>query len=266
MYCEVKTVEIGISSSCFYPEETEKAFEKVVSLGAASAEIFFNCESELGGETMKKLERIKNESGVTVRSIHPYTSFAEPYIIFGGYKRRVYEGVEFYKKYFEAAARLGAECVVLHGGNAGRHDEREYFESFRLLCDAAKPYGVIPAHEIVYKRSASDIDFLKKLKAQFGDEFKVVLDNKQCRRCGIDEQQFIRNFAGDIIQVHISDYDRSKDCIPPGEGYGDFKKLFDLLKSAGYDKTAIIELYKWGYETEKQIENSRIFLENLLKK
>lgn len=259
-------MEIGISSSCFFPLETEKSLLKLAEMGAKTAEIFFNSEIELSGTLFDTIKSIKDDNGITIRSIHPFTSYAEPFIIFGSYKRRIAEGIEYYKRYFEAAEKLGAECVVLHGGNKGKHNDEDYFESFRLLCDAAKPYGVLPVHEIVNRRSASDIEFLKKLKIEFKDEFKIVLDTKQCRRCGVDEFDIINKFPDDIIQVHLSDYDDTRDCIPPGEGKYDFKKLFDSLRSVGYDKSAIIELYKWGYSDEIQIKNSKRYLESIISK
>ena len=259
-------MEIGISSSCFFPLETEKSFLKLAEMGAKTAEIFFNSEIELSGKIFETIKKVKEDNGITIRSIHPFTSYAEPFILFGSYKRRITEGIEYYKQYFEAAEKLGAECVVLHGGNKGKHNDEDYFESFRMLCDAAKPYGVLPVHEIVNRRSASDIEFLKKLQKEFEDEFKIVLDTKQCRRCGVDEFEIINTFPNDIMQVHISDFDETRDCIPPGEGKYDFKKLFDSLQAVGYDKSAIIELYNWGYSDEIQIKNSKVYLDNLISK
>ncbi len=259
-------MEIGISSSCFYPLETEKAFRKVGALGAGTAEIFFNSESELRDPILRDLRQTQAAYGIRVRSIHPFTSYAEPYLLFGGYPRRVREGVSFYTQYFETAAALGAECVVLHGGKlGGTTDEAAYFEAFGMLCEAAKPYGVLPAHEIVNRRSGSDLAFLQRLRSAFPEDFRVVLDIKQCRRCGVDAFAFIEQFAENLVQVHISDGDAQRDCLPPGEGDFDFAALFRALKTAGYDKSAIIELYHWGYESETQIKNSRIYLEKIEK-
>ena len=105
--------------------------------------------------------------------------------------------------------------------------------------------------------------FLKRLKRYLGEDFRLELDIKQSRRSGVDEFELIRLFGKDIVQLHISDYDASRDCIPPGEGKYDFKKLFDALKNAGYDKSALIELYSWSWETPEQIENSVGYLEKI---
>ncbi len=257
-------MDIGISSSCFYPSLTEDSFEKACKMGAKTSEIFFNCSEELRAPFIGEFKKIIDAYGVPVRSIHPYTSFAEPTILFGGYERRTAEGIEFYKQYFEAAAYLGSETVVIHGGKpVAQKDELDYFEVFARLCEEGKKFGVLPAHENVNLRAGSNLGFLKRLKRYLGEDFKVVLDIKQCRRSGVDEFEFIRLFANDIIQLHISDYDSRSDCIPPGEGKYDFKKLFSTLKNAGYDKSAIIELYNWSFNDDKQISDSLYYLENI---
>lgn len=256
---------IGISSSCFYPMLTEEAFRKACSLGAETAEIFFNCATELKMPLLKNIIDIKEEYSVSVNSIHPFTSFAEPYTLFGGYRRRVIESVDFYRNYFETAQALGARAVVLHGGKPPltKDKENEYIEAYNMLCDAAEEFGVHAAVEIVVNRMGQSLDFLNLLKENSNGKFRTVLDIKQCRRAGVSEYDFIDKFAGDIIQVHLSDCNSELDCTPPGEGEYDFKKLFKALKEHGYDDSAVIELYNWGYNDEKQIEKARIFLENL---
>ena len=257
-------MDIGISSSCFYPTLTEEAFKTVGELGAKSAEIFFNSSEELHGSILKRITDIKDYYGIDVRTIHPFTSFAEPFMLFGGYERRVSEAVEFYKRYFEAACALGSEAVVIHGGfRSQAADEAAYFESFSRLCETAREYGIFAAHETVVEKAGSDIEFLKRLKAFLGQDFKLIIDTKQCRRSKTDEYEYIKLFGDDIIQIHISDYNESKDCIPPGEGEYEFKKLFSSLKSVGYNKSAVIELYSWGFSDIAQIEKSRIYLENI---
>ena len=40
-------MKLGVSTSCFYPLETELALEQVGKSGVRNTEIFFNAESEL---------------------------------------------------------------------------------------------------------------------------------------------------------------------------------------------------------------------------
>ncbi len=257
-------MKIGISSSCFYPALTEDAFTKACALGSKTAEIFFNSTEELRYPLLQKFIDIKNSFGVTLNTIHPFTSFIESPMLFSGYERRVREGIYYYKYFFEAAAELGAKAIVLHGGRPVTPEkENEYIEVYNRLCDAADGFGVSPAVENVVSRMGENINFLKRLRDSSGGRFKTVLDIKQSRRAGVDEFEFIRNFADDIVQVHLSDYNSTLDCVPPGEGRYDFKKLFNALEKSGYGGGAVIELYNWSYKSEEQIKKSRIFLENL---
>ncbi len=256
-------MNIGISSSCFYPEITEKAFEKVCKLGAKTAEIFFNSSEELVSPIINEIKNISEFYSTEIRTIHPFTSFAEPFMIYGGYERRTKEGLDFYKRYFEAAQKLGSEAIVIHGGKPVSPQKYEqYVEASQKLVEIGKEYSVLPAFENVNLRMGSDLDFLKLLKKNLKNDFKTVLDIKQCRRSGVSEFEFIKSLGESIIQVHISDYDDNTDCIPPYEGKYDFRRLFSLLKEYGYDKSAVIELYEWSFESEKQIKKSFEMLEN----
>ena len=76
-------MQIGVSSSCFYPLKTESAFKIAGELGVKTAEIFFNSQCELHSPVLNEIIGIQNYYGISVRSIHPYTSFAEPYMLFG---------------------------------------------------------------------------------------------------------------------------------------------------------------------------------------
>ncbi len=257
-------MNIGISSSCFYPDLTEEAFKKVCKTGTKTSEIFFNSSDELVSPLINEFKNISEFYGVEIRTIHPFTSFAEPYFLFSSYKRRTQESLEFYKSYFEAAAILGAEAVVIHGANPMQiNQEERCFEVFGQLCDIGREFDVYPAQENVSLRAGCDLSFLKRLKSFLKKDFKTVLDIKQCRRSGVDEFEFINLFGENIIQVHISDYDKTRDCIPPGEGNYDFDSLFKALNEKGYNKSAVIELYNWSFKNEEQIKKSFDFTENI---
>ena len=81
-------MEIGASTACFYPLETEKALKKVCDLGFKTAEVFMNSPSELEEGFVRELKAIANASGTEIVSVHPFSSFLESSCIFGDYKRR----------------------------------------------------------------------------------------------------------------------------------------------------------------------------------
>lgn len=257
-------MQIGISSSCLYPIVTEKSLKTVGELGAKTAEIFFNSYSELKKPLLDEIKSIKDFYGIEVRSIHPFTSAYEPVLFFGGYERRLYDGIEFYKNYFEAANELGAKMVVLHGGRVYLETTpEEYAESYIPLHEAALSAGIHIAHENVHNHHCGNPLFMKKLAELVGDEFRMVLDIKQCRRCAESAYDFINLLGDKIYQVHISDCLPGKDCLAPGVGEYDFKKLFEELGRAGYDKTAIIELYRHNFGEAEELRTAKEYLENL---
>ena len=259
-------MEIGVSSSCFYPALIEESFEAVGRSGAKAAEIFFNSACELEGGYLKELCKIREYYDIRVRSIHPFTSAFEPFMFFSSYDRRTNDSIEFYKRYFNAANALGAELIVLHGGKSRkRYSPELYAENYLKLHNAAKKSGVFIAHENVNNCLCSDPHYMKKVADLVGDDFKAVLDIKQCRRTNQDEFEFIDLLGDKIAQVHLSDGKAEHDCLAPGKGDYDFKKLFDALKAHGYDNTAVIELYRDNFGDEKDINESLEYLQKIRK-
>lgn len=258
-------MKIGMSSSCLYPMTVEDSLKTVGELGAKTAEIFFNSYCELKKPIINELRAIKDYYSMDIRSIHPFTSAYEPVLLFSGYKRRLLDGIEFYKNYFEAANEIGAKAVVLHGGKAYTDIEpEEYAESYILLNNAAIEAGVHIAHENVRDHLCANPLFMKRLADCVGDEFRMVLDIKQCRRSGESEFNFINLLGDKIYQVHISDAAEGRDCLAPGAGRYDFRRLFDALALAGYNESALIELYRHNYGEPEELKTAKSYLENLL--
>lgn len=248
-------MNIGASSACFYPLETEKAFQKICEMGFTHSEIFFNSPSELNPGFIKEIGRIKNCFGITVTSLHPYRSFSEGYDFFSKYKRRFYDAADNYKSFFEASAELGAKYVVMHGA---KHSSEipldEYAERFGELDSLAKSFDCRVAHENVVDFVSATPDFMRLMKNTLGENFKAVLDVKQARRAGYNPAEFIDVLGESIVHVHLSDFDEVFDCTPPSEnGLFDFSALFTALKDSGFKGDGVIELYSDGYKNENEI-------------
>ena len=253
---------IGISSSCFYPLETEKALVRVGETGAKITEVFVNSPSELEKSFLKELNSIKSAYGMEIRSLHPFMSFAEGFYIFSNYKRRFLDSLEMYSKFFEAAAEIGAKRFVLHGTKILTIDKEEYADRLYLLGKRAESFGVSVAHENVVDYVGQDPDFMLYLKNQLGDDFKMVLDLKQARRAKVDPFDFIRKIGDSIVHVHVSDFKNGEDCLPPGEGNFDFSKLFGEMR--GYNGSYIIELYNNNFQDDGQLVKAMNYLNELV--
>lgn len=261
-------MEIGASSSCFYPMQTEKAFLHVASHGFKNIEIFLNSPSETDINFIRELKKIKDSYGVNVTSIHPYESFGEGYNFFSHYYRRYVDACENYKRFFSAAAELGAKYIVIHGAKFGAEIcDDEYAERFTKLNEIAMSFGCFASHENVVNFSGERPEFMTKLKEYGKENFKMVLDVKQARKAGVDPICFIEAVGDSIVHVHLSDKTKDSDCAPPSpNGLFDFSQLFSSLNKVGYKGKYVIELYSNEFKSIDDIINSAKYLQELLDK
>lgn len=256
----------GISTACFYPELTEKSLLRTGELGFRTAELFFNSSCELKGAILHELDAIRHHYGIEVVSVHPFTSFAEGSLFFSDYERRVLDGLDFYRRYFDAAAQLGARFLVMHGGKAIKKLPPDFYaERLARVIRAGKEFGITVTHENVVHFSCESVGYTKQLAALLGDAFHMTLDIKQCVRTGEDPFAFIRELGPHIDHVHVSDHGLRGDCLPPGEGDFDFPSLFEQLGATGYRGAYIIELYSSGFSNDRQLLEAERYLHNCRK-
>lgn len=257
-------MSVGISTSCFYPESTEDSLKRVIEAGAKVTEVFFNAPSELERPFLTRLSGLAEDNGVRITSIHPFTSFAEGYILFSKYRRRFEDYRDFYRKYYAAAAALGAKTVVLHGALQPRNIEiEEYAERLQLLMEDARECGVALAQENVVHHVGQTLQEMEELRRLVGDGFHMVLDIKQSYLAGVDPLEFFKGFAACICHLHLSDHDSEHKCLPPFDGNFDFAALFSLMRESGYSGDAVIELYRSGFEKSAQLTEAMERLQRL---
>ncbi|MBQ3007299.1 MAG: sugar phosphate isomerase/epimerase [Clostridia bacterium] len=254
----------GISTSCLYPMQTEEALELLGKSGVKTCEVFLNSFSETTPEFAKILNGIKDRYGMKITAVHPFSSFSETFMLFGGYERRYLDAVEFYKRCYEVTAMLGADISIIHGL---RHSapllDDVYFERFSVLVQEGKKSGVRVAQENVNGHYSARPEFLRKMKMALDRDFSLVFDVKQAVRSGNDPFSFVEEFKNDIIRIHISDNNSESDCLPPGKGQFDFRRLFEIMKSADYKGDYIIELYRDGYGELKELTDSFEYVQSL---
>ena len=257
-------MRIGMSSSCFYPEETELSLRRVGEAGAKTAEIFFNSPGELRGDLLREMCAIRDHYGMEIVSVHPFMSFAEGFWLFSEYERRFRDSLDFYPRFFEAAEALGAHLFVLHGAKYLKIGADCYAERLALLNEKAKPFGVQVAHENVVHYVGEDPAFMREMQTRLGRDFAMVLDLKQAYRAGVDPFAFIDAVGESIVHVHASDSDPDHDCLPPGKGAFPFRRLFDVLEGRGYRGKYIIELYRHNFCDEGDLAAAQRFLRQTL--
>ena len=257
-------MSIGVSTSCFYPLETELSLKEIGKMGIDTTEIFFNADCELKDSFIDILEDIKNEYKIDVVSIHPTMSLAESFVFFSNYERRFREGLDRYARYSEIAARLGAKYIIMHGGKPnGILSDEEYCEKYFEINRETMKNGVTVLQENVARFRAADKEFLENMVDILGNDAHFCLDIKQAVRCGYDPFELIDAFADNIRHFHISDHTVASDCMLPGRGGFDFKNFFNCVEAKGYKGNYITEVYKYAYKKYDEIGDAYNFLKNL---
>lgn len=253
----------GISTSCFYPELTEKAAAWIAQNHTPAAEVFFNAPSELQPDYLRELRKVLQSGGTQVISVHPFTSGLEPLLLFSEYERRFDDGLDFYRKYFEAAAYLGASYVVLHGDRKESKTPWEfYFERYFRLDSAAKTCGVRILQENVERCKAGRADFLTAMKKALPDAL-FVLDLKQARRAGEDLFTLLEILGTSIRHIHMSGCGPEEDCLPLHRGDFDCRKFFRVIKEKQIADSAVMELYRGNYGEYSQLSRSVAIMQEI---
>lgn len=238
-------MKVGISTGCLYPSLTEKSLERLLYSGVDLFEIFFNTFSETEPDYLDRIKNMCDNHNARIRSIHPFTSSYESYLLFSGYERRFLDGVRFYDMYFRTAKRLGADYVVLHGMQTcfSSISEDEYIKRFSVLFDEGKSYGVTVLQENVWNHISGNNEFIEKMKYMLGDKAGFVLDTKQARRCGYTPESTALIMGSNLKHIHISDCMGKELCTLPGTGEYNFDNFITLLEKTGYSGDMIIEVY-----------------------
>lgn len=250
-------MEIGVSSACLYPLETEKAVYELSSRGIKNMEIFVNAAEELEGDIYKEILSYINSYGINVTSLHPFSSPMETVFLFSDYKRRVDSLVDSYRRYFERMAEIGAKIFVLHGAlQSAKISNERYFERYLMLQRIAREFGVTVAQENICYCKSKSTEFLRSMSQTLGDEVRFVLDLKQARRSGLNPFELIDVMGDKIAHVHISDGNEKRDCMPIGAGEFDFTRLFSRLAELNYDGAMIVELYRENYNSYDDLKKS----------
>lgn len=257
---------IGVSSACFYPDEALDAIKHSIDLGFKNLEIFLNTFSELEMPHLNAVNELCRERGVRVVSVHPFTSGFEYMLFFSAHKKRALESAEMYRKYFHAAAVLGAEYTVFHGDSATSpfFGMDNYCEVLANIMRVAKEEGVTLIHENVSTARAGDPAFMRELHEHFGKgNIKFVFDLKQTARGGYDAMSMLRAMGDDIVHVHINDWLDGEFRLPYA-GELDLDTVISTIEQTGYNGKYIIEVYRHNFREDSEISESAAKLSHRL--
>jgi len=258
-------MKAGVSSACLYPQLLEKSVEDIARFGIKNTEIFINTDSELRPSYVKELKKVLDFYGTSCASMHPFTCAIEPMMFFTNYPRRIKDILDYYKKFFEAMNILDAKIFVFHGNKSIIPvDESLYFERFLKLSETGRKFNITVAQENVERCQCNNIQFMKNMVAQLGDEAKFVIDIKQAVRSGSDIFEIVNCIGENIAHIHISDNDITHDCLPLGSGTFNIPLLIKSLKQKSFNGSIMIELYRANFFDIQQLKDNYMYLCNII--
>lgn len=255
-------VKIGISTASLYPAPTEAALKYLAEQEIRNTELFLNTPSELSDSYLGQLCKIVNSSEIKVQAIHPYTSELESLLFFSDYPRRVEDGLELYRRYFEIGKKLKSKYLIFHGQNLRNpYPSASGFKNMEKLLALAKDYGMNLLQENVARCVSSKLSYIREMKKYFGNEIGFTLDIKQALRSGLLWEEVLEEMGENLRHIHLSDHDLSHDCLLPGEGNMNLSFLGSKLKEKNFTGSLIIELYRQNYKDKEDLIRSCRFLE-----
>lgn len=260
-------MEIGASTACLYPMLTEDAVNTLIGSGFKVIEIFFNSFSELEPDYIKNIREKLDMNNCRVASVHPFLSSMEPFLFFSNYKRRFYDSLALYEKFFLAATILGAKKLIIHGGafpDKYMISDEEYCRRFSAIAEKGNEYGVKVLHENVNKFRASTPEFILEMKRIIPDKAAFTLDIKQAVRSGQNPFIILEAMGNSLAHIHINDNTEDNDCLLPSAGTFDYTAFLKHCKALGYDNEIIIEVYRKSFNDISELRKSYEFLREIL--
>lgn len=241
-------MKAGVSTACLYPKQMEQALEEYGQLGINKVELFFNTPSELKENSLVRLKNILRSYNMEAASIHPFTSEMEPFFFFSDYTGRLKDGIDLYRRYFEAAAFLGAKVLVFHGDyRQNTYPWEKGFSHVEALWEAGQQYGVEVMQENVARCKSGSLNYLLAMQNAL-PQMRFVLDCKQALRAGHRAEEFMEKLGNKIGHFHISDNKQGEDCLPIGWGNTNWEEFFDNLKRQEFNGFLVLELYFHNFQ------------------
>jgi sugar phosphate isomerase/epimerase len=258
---------VGISTACYYPQDTFLSFLELLEAEVPVAEVFMNSLAELEKQNLERYRSEMKARGVEIISFHPYTSAFESLMFFSEYSLRKKDGIELYKRFFDGAAYLGAKYFVFHGEritptfSRGLSGDAAVCESYNMLIETAKSFGLVFTQENVNNHRSQSAGYIKKLSSLV-PELRFTFDLKQAMRAHEDYGEIINAMGKKLCHIHINDFGEHECCLP-FEGDVDLSDVKNKLCDIGYSGDYILEVYRASFDTNEKLISSLEKTKNL---
>lgn len=261
-------MECGVSTACFYPEETIEGLAHLGQLNVPCAEVFLNTARELTPAYANALSLILRKHQICIAALHPFTSGMETFFFATDYPTRIEDGYFLYRQYFAFCQMLNIPRFVFHGMSKGFLFPLErYAEHYLRLREMARGFGVDFLHENVVRCICSQPETILQLRELTREDIGFVFDIKQARRAQVNPLTMLEAMGAHVQHLHLSDFTSTCDCAVPGFGAEDFEAVAKKLRAIHFDGTAILEVYRSGFGEAQELAEglsflNRIFIDN----
>ncbi|MGN1373336.1 MAG: sugar phosphate isomerase/epimerase family protein [Candidatus Coproplasma sp.] len=257
-------MKIGISTATLFPQlPSEEAAQQIKQLGASVAEIFFSSFYEYRPEFSKALAPLIE--GLEVNSVHSMPLNFEGNL-FNSSRRVRGDGYYWLDQLARSAQLLKCKNYTFHGfarvGGGKGEDLGLVGEMIAQAYNFVAGYGVNLCLENTAHYAYNRPGFFKAVREKCPSIYGVF-DIKQARRSCYPYEMYLKEMAGAIAYVHITDIDSNGKLCLPGEGITNFEQLFRLFKDCGFNGNVLIENYRSDFDDISQLKKSLDFLSEI---
>jgi hexulose-6-phosphate isomerase len=130
------------------------------------------------------------------------------------------------------------------------------------FCNHIKDMGTLFSDATFSFEAELDIYKLDEI-VYLCDNFKVTYDTGNTTSFGLNHEDYINHYGDKISNVHLKDRTFDMKTVYPLTGDTDFTRIFELLKSIGYDGNYIIQTARGesGLEVKTILKHMKIFKE-----
>lgn len=261
----------GVSTAALFLRlNNEDALPRLDELGVKTAEVFLTSYSEYGKEFGGILRERRGR--VRIHSVHVLNTQFEPQL-FAVHERVKKDAFFWLGKAMEGAREIGAKYYTFHGisrlkrstRSGGKDDFAAWGKALREISDFCRAYGVTLCLENVEWAMYNRPGVFSRLK-EYCPDLRAVLDVKQARISAYPYGMYLKETAGRLTHVHLTDVNENGKICLPGKGKTDFPELLKRLSDAGFDGALILEPYADGYSEIAELKRSCDYLDELLYK
>ena len=259
-------MKVGISTACFsLKQETETAVKTIKSLGADCMEVCLQTFYEYRPEFAKAVT--PDICGVNAHSVRTFSDNFEGQL-FNPSRRIRGDGFYWLDQVMRSAQLLGAKNYTFRGftRKAPANDDFDDLSAYiRGVTEFCSRYGV----NLCLKNDSLGLynrpSVFGKLKARC-PELSGVFDIKEARRSGYPYTMYLKDMAGAISHVHLSDADVNGNICLPANGTLDFNEIIKQLKDVGFDGNIFIDVCPECYGNVEEIRQSLDYLNGIIYK